>query len=187
MARPMRSRRGAAAPPTTSSSKAAERGVSASVLPLAMVALQNNTVVWIDEPMVRRELGADRADLPGLGFFAAGVEARLLPAAPDASRRRRPAGGLARLPRRLALLGAALRRTLPPGVINVADFTQSYFPAEIDADFSIIPEDELPALLEDALALPPIDLTLPGEALDSTAVAILAPVPATSGARSRRV
>ena len=66
---------------------------------------------------------------------------------------------------------------LPPGAINAADFTQSYFPAEVDADFSIIPEDELPALIEDALALPPIDLTLPGEALDSTAVAILAPVP----------
>src|SRR5262245_22378615 len=46
----------------------AERGVSANGLPVAMMALQNNTVAWIDEPMVRRELGADRADLPGLGF-----------------------------------------------------------------------------------------------------------------------
>jgi hypothetical protein len=61
-------------------------------------------------------------------------------------------------------------------VINPADFTQSYFPAEIDCDFSIIPEDELPALVEDGLALPPIDLTLPADALDSSAVAILAPV-----------
>ncbi len=31
-------------------------GLSANVLPLAMVALQNNTIVWIDEAMVRREL-----------------------------------------------------------------------------------------------------------------------------------
>ena len=45
-----------------------QRGVSANVLPLAMIALQSNTIVWIDEAMVRRELGADRGDLPGLGF-----------------------------------------------------------------------------------------------------------------------
>ena len=31
-----------------------QRGVSANVLPLAMIALESNTVVWIDEPMVRR-------------------------------------------------------------------------------------------------------------------------------------
>jgi hypothetical protein len=39
-------------------------GVSANVLPLAMVALQNNVVAWLDVAMVRRELGADRADRP---------------------------------------------------------------------------------------------------------------------------
>jgi hypothetical protein len=44
------------------------RGLSANVLPLAMLALSNNVVVWVDEAMVRRELGADRADLPGLGY-----------------------------------------------------------------------------------------------------------------------
>ena len=154
-----------------------ERGVSASVLPLAMVALQNNTVVWIDEPMVRRELGADRADLPGLGFSPRALrlayflqhQTHLADVVRLAGSRAFPAAS------RFSALPSAGR--LPPGVINVADFTQSYFPAEVDADFSIIPEDELPALLEDALALPPIDLTLPGEALDSTAVAILAPVP----------
>ena len=177
MARRMRSRRGAAAPPTTIFVGGSERGVSASVLPLAMVALQNNTVVWIDEPMVRRELGADRADLPGLGFSPRALrlayflqhQTHLADVVRLAGSRAFPAAS------RFSALPSAGR--LPPGVINAADFTQSYFPAEIDADFSIIPEDELPALLEDALALPPIDLTLPGEALDSTAVAILAPVP----------
>ena len=33
----------------------------------SLVALQNNVVVWVDVAMVRRELGADRSDLPGLG------------------------------------------------------------------------------------------------------------------------
>ena len=154
-----------------------ERGVAASVLPLAMIALQNNTVVWIDEPLVRRELGADRSDLPGLGFSPRALrlahflqhQGHLADVVRTAGTRAFPAAS------RFSSVPSAGR--LPPGAINPADFTQSYFPAEVDADFSIVPEDELPALVEDALALPPIDLTLPSEALDSTAVAILAPVP----------
>jgi hypothetical protein len=62
-------------------------------------------------------------------------------------------------------------------VIDPNDFTQGYFPAEIDVDFSIIPEDELPALVEESLALPAIDLTAAGETLESTSVLVLAPVP----------
>src|SRR5262249_47888342 len=41
----------------------------------------------------------------------------------------------------------------------------------------IIPEDELPALVEEALALPPIDFLASEAALDLTAVLVLAPVP----------
>jgi len=153
-----------------------DRGVSANVLPLAMIALQNNTVVWVDEAMVRRELGADRSDLPGLGIAPRALrlahflqhQAHLADLLQVAGARAFPAAS------RFPALPPAGR--LPAGVINPADFTQSYFPAEVDCDFSIVPEDELPALIEDALALPPIDLTLPAEALDSSAVAILAPV-----------
>ena len=154
-----------------------ERGVSSNVLPLAMIALQNNTIAWIDEPMVRRELGADRSDLPGLGLSPRALrlahflqhQTHLADVLRVAGTRPFPAAA------RFPALPAAGR--LPPGAINPADFTQSYFPAEIDCDFSIIPEDEVPALVEDALALPAFDLTLPAEALDSSAVAILAPVP----------
>ncbi|MBE0623294.1 MAG: hypothetical protein IH606_00655 [Burkholderiales bacterium] len=154
-----------------------ERGVSANVLPLAMLALQNNTLVWIDEAMVRRELGADRGDMPGLGF------------APRALR-------LAHLMQYQEHLQDVVARSngrsffaseyfpalpsagpLPAGVINAADFTQNFFPAEIDVDFSIVPEDELPALVEEALTLQAIDLSVPVESLDSTTVMILAPVP----------
>ncbi len=155
----------------------AERGVSANVLPVAMLALQNNTVVWVDEPMVRRDLGADRADLPGLGLSPRALrlahflqhQEHLADVVRVSGGRPFPAAG------RFSSLPSA--GPLPQGAINPADFTQSYFPAEIDTDLSVIPDDELPALMEDALALPPIDLTLPAEALDSTAVAILVPVP----------
>lgn len=154
-----------------------DRGVSANVLPLAMMALSNNTLVWLDAPMVRRELGADRADLPGLGF------------APHALR-------LAHLLQHQGHVADVIQTTdgrsfsaasyfpalppagpLPPGMINPADFTQSYFPAEIAVEFAIIPDDELPALVEESLALPGIDLTAAGDTLASTSVLFLAPVP----------
>lgn len=152
-------------------------GVSANVLPLAMIALQNNTVVWIDEALVRRELGADRGDLPGLGFAPRGLrlahlmqyQAHLADVVARSGGRGFPASA------HFPVLPPA--GPLPGGIVNAQDFTQNYFPAEVDVDFSIIPEDELPALVEEALALQPIDLTASPEALDSTAVMILAPVP----------
>jgi len=152
-------------------------GVSANVLPLAMLALQNNTIVWIDEAMVRRELGANRGDLPGLGFAPRALHMAHLMQYQDhlhdvvERSNRRPFPANAHFP---ALPGAG---PLPAGVINVQDFTQNFFPPEIDVDFTIVPEDELPALVEESLALQPIDLMMPGEALDSTAVMMLAPVP----------
>lgn len=154
-----------------------DRGVSANVLPLAMLALQNNTVVWIDEALVRRELGADRGDLPGLGFAPRALrlahlmqhQAHLADVVQLMQGRGFPAAT------QFAALPPA--GPLPPNVINPADFTQSYFPAQVDVDFTPIPEDELPALVEEALALPPIDFSASAEVLDSTAIVIVAPVP----------
>ncbi|QHE85170.1 hypothetical protein [Hydrogenophaga sp. BPS33] len=152
-------------------------GVSANVLPLAMIALQNNTVVWIDEAMARRELGADRGDLPGLGFAPRGLRlAHLMQHQAHLADVVSRSGGRG-FPASTHFPALPPAGPLPPGVIHAQDFTQNYFPAEVDVDFSIIPEDELPALIEEALALQPIDLTASAEALDSTAVMVLAPVP----------
>jgi hypothetical protein len=149
---------------------------SANVLPVAMLALQSNTIVWIDEALVRRELGADRADLPGLGFAPRALrmahliqhQAHLADAVALSQGRSFPAA--TQFP---ALPPAG---PLPPGVIDTRDFTQGYFPTEVDVDFSIVPDDELPALVEEALALPPIDFQASAAALDLTAVLIVAPV-----------
>ncbi|QSA98405.1 hypothetical protein [Methylococcus sp. EFPC2] len=154
-----------------------DRGVSANLLPLAMLALSANSLVWIDAPLVRRELGADRADLPGLGFAPRALrlahllqhQEQLADIVATANGRGFPAAA------KFAALPPA--GPLPPGVVNPADFTQSYFPVEVDVDFSIIPEDELSALVEEALALPPIDLEAASETLESTAVLVVAPVP----------
>lgn len=150
---------------------------SANLLPLAMLALQGNSLVWLDEAMLRRELGADRGDLPGLGFSPRALRLAHLLQHQDhladvvAQVDGRPFAAATRFP---ALPPAG---PLPPGVINPADFTQRYFPPEVDADFSIIPEDELPALVEESLALPAIDFLASEAALDLTAVLVLAPVP----------
>lgn len=152
-------------------------GVSANVLPLAMVALQNNSVAWLDMPMVRRELGADRADLPGIGLGARALrlahllqyQGQLLEALSTSGGR-----GFAAAMQFAALPPAG---PMPAGMIDTRDFTQNFFPAEIDVEFAPIPQDELPALIDEALALPAIDLNVPMEMLDATAVLILAPVP----------
>jgi hypothetical protein len=152
-------------------------GASANVLPLAMVALQNNVVAWLDPAMVRRELGADRADRPGLGVGVRALRlAHLLQhqAHLDDELRSNAGRGFPAASRFDALPPAG---PMPAGMIATRDFTQNYFPAEIDAELAPIPDDELPALVDEALALPAIDLTVAPALLESTAVLVLAPVP----------
>ncbi len=176
---------GAADPPDARRARAArtiftqpqDRGVSANVLPLAMLALQSNTLRWIDEAMVRRELGSDRGDLPGLGFSPRGLRlAHLM------QYQNHLVDVMAQLSGRAFAAASQFEALppagpLPPGVINTVDFTQRFFPSMVDVDFSVIPEDELPALVEETLALPPTDLRASDAALDLTAVMVLAPVP----------
>ena len=171
----LQARRGRAA--RTIFTQDAQAIASANVLPVAMVALQSNTLVWVDEAMVRRELGADRGDLPGVGLAPRGLrlahliqhQEHLADVVAQMQGRSFPAA--TQFP---ALPPAG---PLPPGVIDTRDFTQRYFPTQVDVDFSIVPDDELPALVEEALALPPIDFLSSEAALDLTAVLVLAPVP----------
>ncbi|MCW5581222.1 MAG: hypothetical protein KIS72_07770 [Luteimonas sp.] len=171
----LQARRGRAA--ATIFAAGGARALSSNVLPLAMVALQNNVVAWVDVPMVRRELGADRADLPGLGHAPRALRlAHLLQHQVHLAEVLHNNGGRSFAAREhFAVLPSA--GPLPPGIIDSRDFTQRYFPPEMAVDFSIIPEDELPALVEEALTLPPIDLEAESDTLEATSVLILAPVP----------
>lgn len=154
-----------------------DRGLSANLLPLAMVALENNTIAWLDVPMLRRELGADRSDLPGLGLAPRALRfAHLLQHQQHLADVLSGNGGRG-FPAAAVFPALPPAGPLPPGVIDPRDFTQSYFPAQVAVDFSIIPEDELPALIEESLALPGFDLTAAEETLESSAVLVLAPVP----------
>lgn len=155
----------------------APAALAADVLPLAMLALQNNTVAWIDEAMVRRELGADRGDLPGLGFSPRALRLAHLLQYQDHLADAQATDDRRGYPAVTYFSALPPAGPLPPGTIDAADFTQAFFPPEIDVDFTPVPDDELPALIEDALSLQPIDLAADAATLDSTAVMVVAPVP----------
>ena len=167
-------RRGTAA--RTIFTQSTQSSISANVLPVAMIALQSNNLVWIDEAMVRRELGADRGDLPGLGFAPRALRlAHLLQYQGHLADVVAQAGGQP-FPASTQFPALPPAGPLPPGIIDTSDFTQRYFPSVVDVDFSVIPDDELAALVEDSLALPPIDLLAGDDTLDLTAVLVLAPI-----------
>jgi hypothetical protein len=93
-----------------------------------MIALSNNTLAWLDAPMVRRELGADRADLPGLGFAPHALRlAHLL-------QHQGHVADVIQTTNGRSFAAASYFPALPPagplpqGAINPADFTQGYFP-----------------------------------------------------------
>lgn len=146
----------------------------AGVLPLAMLYLGNGTLAWVDEWLVRREAGDD--DRFGFGFAPRALSEahfyhyrQMLKLAPSATE------GLLTAQSFVEILPPA--GPLPNDVINSNDFTQAYFPAEARVELALVPEDELPALMEDSVDLPPIDLSIKPEDQDALAILILAPVP----------
>jgi hypothetical protein len=159
----------------------ATRGLPAEALPLAMVALDRGVIQWLDPYLLRREVGAEHGQILGLGFAPRALrEAHLL----------QYDGHLLEVLRQRQASNRGQRfaasehfLTLPPGgrmpaaAINPSDFTQTYFPAEVDVELSIVPDDEVVALLDESLLFPPIDLALEGDELESTSVLVLIPVP----------
>ncbi len=151
-------------------------GAPDGLLPLAMVALNRGVVQWIDPFMVRREVGAEHGDVLGLGFAPrASREAHLLQYDQHLDQIMEMRGGA-------KFAASDYFQALPPAgrapvsAIDPKTFSQIYFPPEIDVELSVIPEDETPVMLEESLLLPPIDLTLDGEALESTSIVMMVPV-----------
>jgi hypothetical protein len=159
----------------------ATRGLPVDALPLAMVLLDQGVVRWVDVFLVRREVGSSHGDVLGLGYAPRAVrEAHLVQYdhhLADVMRDRAQANRGARFAASEHFVALPPGGRLPAAAINPRDFTQSYFPPEVDVDLSIVPEDEVAALLEESVLLPPIDLTASGDTLESTAVTVLLPVP----------
>jgi hypothetical protein len=153
------------------------RGLSANVLPLAMLALCQQC-----RGVGRRGHGTPRtwcrSRRPAGPRLRTACAASGAPGPAPGASRRPPAGSGGRgfaAHENFPLLPSA--GPIPAGMIDSRDFTQRYFPPEMAVDFSIIPEDELPALVEEALSLPPIDLEAPSATLESTSILLLAPIP----------
>jgi len=157
-------------------------GMPIDAVPLAMIALERNIVRWVDVAMVRREIGAEQQDILGLGVAPRALRAAHLRQydrhLTDVLQDRDNSNRGRRFPATDAFLALPPAGRMPAAAINAADFSQSFFPPEVDVDLSIIPEDEIPALIEESMLLPPIDLTLTGDALESTSVLVVIPVPA---------
>ena len=159
----------------------AMRGLPSGVLPLAMVAVDRNIVQWLDPFLVRRELAVWQGEVLGLGLGTKALryaqvqqyEAQLQDVLRDRGTRGQR---FAAADQFLALPPVG---HLPVAAIDLSDFSQIFFPPEIEVELSVIPDDEVPVLLDESLPLPPIDLTLSENEQDSTSVLVLVPVDRT--------
>ena len=60
--------------------------------------------------------------------------------------------------------------------IDTNHLTQVFFPNGTNVTLTVIPSDELPAVLQDSLSLPPIDLTLPAGSYTNLDIVVMVPV-----------
>ncbi|HEY8209522.1 MAG TPA: hypothetical protein VIG99_18665 [Myxococcaceae bacterium] len=163
------------------------RNLPVDALPLAMLAIDGGVIRWLDEWMVRREVGGEQEAVVGFGVaqrhtreaYVQQYDTQLL----DVLHARRAAGQSERLLASEAFFTIPPIGQIPTAAFDPANLTEYFFPPEVDVQLTVIPEDEVGAVLEDCLQLPPIDLTIGAEALESVSVMILIPVPRATMAR----
>lgn len=161
--------------------RGASRAFPANALPLAMLSLVNGVVQWVDQFMVRREVGAAHGDSLSLGFAPRALReahfqqyrTQLRDVLDERGKTRRGE----HFPASEHFLTIPPAGPMPSAAINPADLTQVFFPQSIDVEVSLLPDDELRVLLEESMLLPPIDLSLSAAEQESTAVLILIPLP----------
>ncbi len=157
-------------------------GALQDALPLAMLCLEGGALRWLDVFMVRREVGAESTLSAGLSQRPrALLEAWLKQHQDhldDIDNAAMQAGFAATrqfevLPPVGPMPASTLRFETQLGQLTLL---QSYFPPLVDCEFTFIPSDELAALVQESLALPPIDLRAADADLDHLSVLIVAPV-----------
>ncbi len=157
-------------------------------LALALLELAGNAIVWLDPDLVRRVAGPREAGPRNSDGFGLAPESRraahlrqyqaqvdeLVQAHPGAAFPAR--GRFQVLPAMGRLPAPTVAFRVPPGG-GAAVLSQVWFPPAMPVDLAPIPEDELPALLEDSLLLPPIDLDADAATQANTPVTVFVPVP----------
>jgi hypothetical protein len=158
------------------------KGLPQDALPLAMIAVERGTVRWIDVPMVRRETGADSGVQVAFGGRPRAVaEAHLLQHRGhlgDILDEMLSQGRSPLFPAAHAFASLPPAGQMPAAAVQPDEhgFRQLYFPPTVDVDIAFVPTDEIGALVEESLALPPIDLEAQAADLDATGVLVMVPV-----------
>jgi hypothetical protein len=162
-----------------------DHGLASGVLPIAMVALRGNFIEWVDPFLVRRETGAERPAGMDFGFGARALrEAHLL-------QYQRHLADALNSNNDQPFLATSYLDALPPvgqfpaASLDADRLTQRFFPAGIEVELSFVPEDELAAIIEESLLVPPIDLTAGLDQLSGTGVVVLVPLSREQFAQNR--
>ena len=160
--------------------------ISPTLLPLAMISIQRGVIEWVDPYLVRRDTGPEYSGLR-FGLTDPATQQAYLKQydsqLQETVNARRTSGLAANFAASnyFQALPPAGRFPLASITINSQNstqgFTQVFFPQQMDIRLSIIPVDEVPALVEESMSLPPIDLTLPPDTYSNLAVFALIPVP----------
>lgn len=135
------------------------RNLPVDALPLAMLALDRGTLRWLDTFLVRREVGAEQRSVVGFGVAPRELrEAHALQYQQhlkEVLQARRAAGQSERFLASEHFFTLPAAGPLPTAAIEAGSLTEFYFPPEVDVELTVVAEDELGAILDESLQLPP--------------------------------
>lgn len=156
-------------------------GLPSDSLPLAIVRLDAGFVTWCDAWLVRRELGAAHG---GIGAYAraprAVAEAQVQQyhaQLADIAAARAAAGKPAAYSASEELAALPPVGAFPIAALDLAGMAEKFFPQPMPVSLAVIPDDELAVILDEQLALPPIDLAAAAEQLATTPMTVLLTAP----------
>jgi hypothetical protein len=154
--------------------------VPAASLPLAMIELVRGNVRWIDNHMVRRDMGSEASDVLGLGMAPRPLREahfhQYQTMLHEVIEERRSVDGDPGFAAAEHFLSLPPAGEMPAAGLDMTSLTQHFFPPAMDVEVAIVPEDEVPAVIEESLLLPPIHLDAPESAQEATSIMVLVPV-----------
>ena len=149
-------------------------------LPLAMVEIRRGHIQWIDNYLVRQDMGSSFSDVLGFGIVPRPLRhahfKQYANTLNDVIEDRISGGRSLRFAATEHFLSLPSSGQLPSAAVDMSAHTQFYFPDSMDVEISLIPDDEVGTLVEESLLLPPIDLVADEATMAATSVLILAPV-----------
>jgi hypothetical protein len=165
------------------------------ILPLALISLQRGAIEWVDPYLVRRDTGPEYSGLR-LGLTDPATQRACLlqysALLQEIIATRRTSGLSASFAASTYLQALPPGGTFPLASISITNqtsgvvFSQVFFPPQMDVRLSVVPFDEIPALIEESLTMPAIDLTLSANSYADLSVFALIPVPRSGFAALKR-